>query len=33
MLGATAAEVYRFDKDKLADTVGRIGPTRQEVHS
>jgi hypothetical protein len=32
ILGATAAEVYRFDKDKLADTVERIGPTRQEVH-
>jgi hypothetical protein len=32
MLGLTAAEVYRFDLDKLAGTVERIGPTREEVH-
>jgi predicted TIM-barrel fold metal-dependent hydrolase len=32
MLGLTAAEVYRFDIDKLAGTVGRIGPTPEEVH-
>jgi predicted TIM-barrel fold metal-dependent hydrolase len=33
ILGTTAAGVYRFDVDKLADTVERIGPTHQEVHS
>lgn len=33
ILGATAAEVYRFDVDKLADTVERIGPTYREVHA
>jgi len=32
MLGLTAAEVYRFDVDKLAGTVERIGPTHEEVH-
>jgi predicted TIM-barrel fold metal-dependent hydrolase len=32
MLGLTAAEVYRFDLDKLAGTVARIGPTHEEVH-
>ena len=32
MLGLTAAEVYRFDVDKLASTVERIGPTHEEVH-
>jgi predicted TIM-barrel fold metal-dependent hydrolase len=32
MLGLTAAEVYRFDVDKLAGTVERIGPTVEEVH-
>lgn len=32
LLGLTAAEVYRFDVDKLADTVARIGPTVEEVH-
>jgi len=32
ILGRTAAEVYRFDVDKLADTVDRIGPTAVEVH-
>jgi predicted TIM-barrel fold metal-dependent hydrolase len=32
MLGLTAAEVYRFDVDKLAGTVERIGPTLEEVH-
>jgi hypothetical protein len=33
MLGTTAAEVYRFDVDKLAGTVERIGPTYEEVHT
>ncbi|MEY2570168.1 MAG: hypothetical protein QOE63_518, partial [Acidimicrobiaceae bacterium] len=33
MLGLTAAEVYRFDVEKLADTVERIGPTVAEVHA
>jgi hypothetical protein len=32
MLGMTAADVYRFDVDKLADTVERVGPTSDEVH-
>jgi predicted TIM-barrel fold metal-dependent hydrolase len=32
MLGLTSAEVYRFDVDKLASTVERIGPTHEEVH-
>jgi predicted TIM-barrel fold metal-dependent hydrolase len=32
ILGRTAAEVYRFDVDKLADIVSRIGPTVEEVH-
>lgn len=32
ILGLTAAEVYRFDIDKLAATVARIGPTLEEVH-
>ena len=32
MLGLTAAEVYRFDIDKLAGTAERIGPTHEEVH-
>lgn len=32
MLGLTAAEVYRFDVEKLAGTVERIGPTHEEVH-
>jgi predicted TIM-barrel fold metal-dependent hydrolase len=32
MLGLTAADVYRFDVDKLAGTVERIGPTHDEVH-
>ena len=32
MLGTTAADVYRFDVDKLAGTVERIGPTSEEVH-
>jgi len=32
MLGLTAAEVYRFDLDKLAGTVERVGPTHEEVH-
>jgi len=33
MLGLTAAEVYRFDPEKLAGTVERIGPTHEEVHA
>jgi predicted TIM-barrel fold metal-dependent hydrolase len=33
ILGTTAARVYRFGVEKLADTVERIGPTHQEVHS
>jgi hypothetical protein len=33
ILGTTAADVYRFGVDKLGDTVERIGPTRQELHS
>ena len=32
MLGLTAAEVYRFDIEKLAGTAERIGPTHEEVH-
>ncbi len=32
MLGGTAASVYRFDVDKLAGLVARIGPTHDEVH-
>ena len=32
MLGANAAEVYRFDTDALAPLVARIGPSRVEVH-
>jgi predicted TIM-barrel fold metal-dependent hydrolase len=32
LLGLTAAEVYRFDVDKLAGIVERIGPTHDEVH-
>jgi hypothetical protein len=32
LLGLTAAEVYRFDVEKLAGTVERIGPTHEEVH-
>ena len=32
MLGTTAAAVYRFDTDKLAPLVSRIGPTHAEVH-
>jgi len=32
MLGLTAAEVYRFDIEKLAGLVDRIGPTHAEVH-
>jgi len=32
LLGLTAAEVYRFDTEKLADTVARVGPTTEEVH-
>jgi hypothetical protein len=28
----TAADVYRFDVDKLAGTVERVGPTSDEVH-
>lgn len=32
MLGLTAAAVYRFDVEKLAGTVERIGPTHDEVH-
>jgi len=33
MIGATTAEVYRFDVDKLAGLVDRIGPIIQEVHA
>jgi predicted TIM-barrel fold metal-dependent hydrolase len=33
MLGRTAAEVYRFDVEKLAGTVERIGPLVAEVHA
>jgi len=33
LLGRTAAEVYRFDPDKLASTVARIGPLVDEVHA
>ncbi len=32
MLGANAAAVYRFEVDRLADLVARIGPTLEEVH-
>ena len=32
LLGLTAAEVYRFDPEKLAGTVARVGPTHDEVH-
>lgn len=32
MLGGNAAEVYRFDVDKLAGVAQRIGPTAAEVH-
>jgi predicted TIM-barrel fold metal-dependent hydrolase len=32
MLGTNAAAVYRFDVEKLADLVDRIGPTLEEVH-
>jgi predicted TIM-barrel fold metal-dependent hydrolase len=32
MLGRTTAAVYRFDIDKLASVVARIGPTHHEVH-
>jgi predicted TIM-barrel fold metal-dependent hydrolase len=32
MLGLNAARVYRFDIDKLASLVDRIGPTLEEVH-
>ncbi len=33
MLGVNAAVVYRFDTDKLAGLVDRIGPTVDEVHA
>ena len=33
MLGATTAEVYRFDIDKLAGLAERIGPRLEEVHA
>jgi len=32
MLGTTAARVYRFDDEKLAPLVARIGPTHAEIH-
>ena len=32
ILGLSAASVYRFDREKLARIVERIGPTREEVH-
>lgn len=32
ILGETAADVYRFDRAKLAPIVERIGPTASEVH-
>ena len=32
ILGLSAASVYRFDREKLAGIVERIGPTREEVH-
>jgi predicted TIM-barrel fold metal-dependent hydrolase len=31
ILGGNAAEVYRFDLEKLAPLVARIGPTRDEI--
>jgi hypothetical protein len=32
MLGGNAAEVYRFDVEKLRPLVARIGPSRTDVH-
>jgi len=32
MLGGNAAEIYRFDVQKLQPLAARIGPSRTEVH-
>jgi hypothetical protein len=31
MLGANAAQLYRFDMDRLSDVAARVGPTHEEI--